>query len=205
MSALKLYHVGRSRSLRPLWLLEELGLSYEVEVLDGSTRHFGGDSYTKIHPLNKVPALRDGDMLMYESIAIMQYIMNKYGGAKLRPDVDSLEYGPYLQWLHYGESSLAPMVVNLMYQRYFFKPEDRSEKVDVWAQKELSKYVSMLESQLGDHDYILESGFSAADISVGYTLLLMRLAKAKQQITPRIETYWQTLISRPAWQKISDI
>lgn len=205
MSKVKIYHVGKSRSLRPLWLLEELGLPYDVEVLDNNQRNFGGDTYTKIHPLNKVPALADGDMVMYESVAILQYIMNKYGAENLRPDVNNSEYGPYLQWLHYGESSLAPMVVNLMYQRYFFKAEDRSEKVDIWAQKELAKYISILESQLSDHDYILPSGFSAADISVGYTLLLMRLAKAKDQITPRIEDYWKTLIARPAWKRASEV
>ncbi|PHR91626.1 MAG: glutathione S-transferase [Robiginitomaculum sp.] len=205
MSKLKVYHVGRSRSLRALWLLEELGLPYDVEKLEFLPGNFGGDAYTKIHPLNKVPALEDGEMVMSESIAIMQYIMNKYGAGHLRPETDSPEYGPYLQWLHYGESSLAPIVVNLMYQRHFFKPEQRSESIDIWAQKELSKYLSILEDQLGDHDYILESGFSAADISIGYTLLLIRLAQAKEQITPRIEKYWKTLTARDSWKKVSEI
>lgn len=205
MSDLKVYHLPRSRSMRVLWLLEELDIPYSVESLDFIPGKFGGDNYTKIHPLNKVPALADGDLIMYESVAIMQYILDKYGKGNLVPDLASPEYGPYLQWLHYGESTLAPVLATLMYQRHFFEEAQRSPVMDAWAQKELTKVFKMLESQLGDHDYILESGFSAADISVGYCLLLARLAKAHDQITDRIEEYWVTLTDRKAWKNISEI
>lgn len=204
------YHLPRSRSMRVLWLLEELGLPYQVESLDFVPGKFGGDDYTKIHPLNKVPAIKDGDMVMFESVAIMQYILNKYGpengvSGKLAPAVDDPEYGSYLQWLHYGESTLAPVIAALMYQRHFFPEEKRSTHMVDWAEAELVKVFSMLETQLGDHDYILKSGFSAADISVGYCLLLARLAKAHDQITDRIEDYWDTLTDRDAWAKMSKI
>lgn len=201
----KVYHLPRSRSMRVLWLLEELGLPYEVESLDYVPGKFGGDEYSKIHPLNKVPAFKDGEMVMFESVAIMQYITDKYAPERLNPLCSDPEYGPYLQWLHYGESTLAPVIASLMYQRHFFAPEHRSKHIDGWAQQELSKQFSLLEAQLGDHDYILESGFSAADISVGYCLLLARLAKAHDQITDRIEEYWETLTDRDAWHKISKI
>ena len=201
----KVYHLPRSRSMRVLWLLEELGLPYEVDSLDYVPGNFGGDEYSKIHPLNKVPAFRDGNMVMFESVAIMQYITDKYAPGKLSPLPSSADYGSYLQWLHYGESTLAPVIASLMYQRHFFPEDQRSEDVDKWAQLELTKVFSMLETQLGDHDYILKSGFSAADISVGYCLLLARLAKAHDQITDRIEDYWETLTDRDAWHKISKI
>jgi len=199
------YHLPRSRSMRVLWLLEELGLPYNVESLDYVPGIFGGKEYTKIHPLNKVPAIKDGDMVMYESIAIMQYIMDTNATGKLAPAIDDPEYGPYLQWLHYGESTLAPVIAALMYQRHFFPVDKRSKDVKVWAEAELAKVFSMLETQLDDHDYILKSGFSAADISVGYCLLLARLAKAHAQITDRIEDYWEMLTERDAWLKISKI
>ena len=205
MPILKVYHLPRSRSLRVLWLLEELGLSYDVESLEYVPGKFGGDDYSKVHPLNKVPALADDNMVMFESVAIMQYILGKYGDGKLSPAIDSPEYGPYLQWLHYGESTLAPVIATLMYQRHFFSEDKRSVDVDAWAQVELKKVFSLLEHQLGDHDYILESGFSAADISVGYCLLLARLAKAHEQITDRIQDYWETLTDRDAWNTISKI
>ncbi|MCF6219880.1 MAG: glutathione S-transferase family protein [Robiginitomaculum sp.] len=199
------YHLPRSRSMRVLWLLEELGLDYKVDSLEYIPGKFGGAEYTKIHPLNKIPAIKDGDMVMFESVAIMQYIMDKYAPGKLRPALDDPEYGPYLQWLHYGESTLAPIVATLMYQRHFFPVDRRSKDVEAWAEVELAKVLSMLETQLGDHDYILKSGFSAADISVGYCLLLVRLAKAHAQITDRIEDYWDTLTDRDAWLKMSKI
>lgn len=204
-NSITVYHLPRSRSMRILWLLEELELPYNVEGLDFVPGKFGGDDYTKIHPLNKVPALKDGDMVMFESIAIMQYIMDTQAQGKLAPAVDDPEYGPYLQWLHYGESTLAPVIAALMYQRHFFPVEKRSKHVEAWAETELAQVFSMLETQLGDHDYILKSGFSAADISVGYCLLLARLAKAHNQITDRIEDYWETLTDRDAWIKISKI
>jgi len=197
------YHLPRSRSMRVLWLLEELGLPYNVESLDYVPGNFGGKDYTKIHPLNKVPAIKDGDMVMFESIAIMQYIMDINATGKLAPAIDDPEYGPYLQWLHYGESTLAPVIAALMYQRHFSPLDKRSKDVEVWAESELAKVFSMLETQLDNHDYILKSGFSAADISVGYCLLLARLAKAHAQITDRIEDYWETLTERDAWLKIS--
>jgi len=76
---------------------------------------------------------------------------------------------------------------------------------DKWAQKELVKVLSILEVQLGDHDYILKSGFSAADISVGYCLLLARFAGAHEQLSDRIQDYWTTLTDRDAWGKVSKI
>lgn len=191
--------------MRVLWVLEELGLPYTVESLDYVPGKFGGDAYTKIHPLNKVPAIKDGDMVMFESVAIMEYILHKYGDGKLAPAVDDFEYGPYLQWLHYGESTLAPVIASLMYQRHFFPPEQRCPHIETWAEAELVKVLSMLEAQLGDHEYILGSGFSAADISVGYCLLLARLAKAHAQITDRIQDYWEVLTERDAWGRVSKI
>ncbi|PHR61229.1 MAG: glutathione S-transferase [Robiginitomaculum sp.] len=202
---MKLYHISSSRSVRPLWVLEELGLDYDLETLDLKFGSSGGENYKKIHPYNKVPALTDGDMTMYESVAIMQYIMGKYGHGHLSPKTDSLEYGPYLQWLHFGESSLAPNIVTLMYQLYLFKEEQRSEDIKSHAKREISKYLKMLEDYLGDKDYILESGFSAADISVGYSLLLLRLAQAKDLMTPRLDKYWKTITDRPSWEKISKL
>jgi glutathione S-transferase len=205
MTDMTVYHLPRSRSMRVLWLLEELGLPYTVEGLDFVPGKFGGDTYTKIHPLNKVPAFKDGDMVMFESVAIMQYILNTKGAGTLRPAFDDKNYGPYLQWLHYGESTLAPVVASLMYQRHFFPPEKRSSHVEKWAEGELVKVIGMLDQQLQGQEYILDSGFSAADISVGYCLLLMRLAKAHDQITDRVEEYWETLTDRDAWHTISKL
>ena len=196
---LTVYHMKGSRSLRVTWLLEELGLPYVVELIGFDPGNAGGDEYRKIHPLNKVPALIDGKTTMFESVAIMQFVMNKYGDGGLRPDINDSDYGPYLQWLHYGESTLAPIIVTLMQQRNFFPKEQQSKFVEAQAEAELVKQLAFLEDQLSDHPYLLERGFSAADISIGYSLLLLRFAKAKDLLSERLQTYWKTLTERDAW------
>lgn len=196
---LTVYHMKGSRSLRVTWLLEELGLPYVVELIGFDPGNAGGDEYRKIHPLNKVPALIDGKTTMFESVAIMQFVMNKYGDGGLRPDINDSDYGSYLQWLHYGESTLAPIIVTLMQQRNFFPKEQQSKFVEAQAEAELVKQLAFLEDQLSDHPYLLERGFSAADISIGYSLLLLRFAKAKDLLSERLQTYWKTLTERDAW------
>jgi glutathione S-transferase len=196
---LVVYHMKGSRSLRVTWLLEELGLPYSAELIGFDLGNAGGADYRKVHPLNKVPALVDGETTMFESVAIMQYIMNKYGDGGLRPEINDADYGTYLQWLHYGEATLAPIVVTLMQQRNFFPKEQQSEFVDQHAEAELIKHLGFLEAQLSEHDYILERGFSAADISIGYCLLLIRFAKAKNLLSERLLDYWKVLTERDAW------
>ena len=92
---LTVYHMKGSRSLRVTWLLEELGLPYVVELIGFDPGNAGGDEYRKIHPLNKVPALIDGKTTMFESVAIMQFVMNKYGDGGLRPNINDSDYGSY--------------------------------------------------------------------------------------------------------------
>jgi glutathione S-transferase len=184
-------------------LLEELGLPYERVDFKLDRGQTGGEDYKKIHPLNKFPVLRDGETTVFESLAIMQYIMDKYGAGSLRPEIDNAEYGQYLQWFQFGECSLAPALVSLMYQRTVYQSEQRSEAFEKSSMAELDKQLSLLETKLGDHEYILKSGFSAADISVGYCLLLARFCKANEQFSDRIIQYWNVIKSREAWRRAS--
>ena len=200
---LVIYHMKGSRSLRVTWLLEELGLPYSTEMIEFDFGNAGGDNYRNIHPVNKVPALRDGETTMFESIAIMQYIMNKYGDGGLRPSIDHPDYGLYLQWLHFGEATLANLVAILMQQRIFIPEEERSGFVDRQAEAELKRQLQFLEGQLSGHEYILEGGFSAADISIGYCLLLIRFARAKNLLSETLQNYWKTLSGREAWIRAS--
>jgi len=136
---------------------------------------------------------------MFESVAIMQYVMNRYGDGGLRPKVEDADYGSYLQWLHFGESTLMPIVVDLMKQRRFYAKDKRDDYTVEQAEKALVKQLTFLSAQLDDHDYILDRGFSAADISVAYCLLLVRLVGAKGLMSERITDYWSTIKARPAW------
>ncbi|NNC38296.1 MAG: glutathione S-transferase [Acidimicrobiales bacterium] len=198
------YHMRASRSFRVLWLLEELGLPYAVEPIEFDFGDAGGEEYRKIHPVNKVPALVDGDTTMAESLAIMQYIMNKYSDGGLRPGIHDPEYGAYLQWYHFGEATLSAIGVTLMKQRRFLPMDKRNKETEDFAEAEMIKQLDYLASQLDGRDYVLEFGFSAADISIGYALLLLRLAKAKDKFPEPIHHYWETLKQRPAFVAASN-
>lgn len=198
------YHMQGSRSFRVVWLLEELGLPYSIESVGFDLGNAGGETYKDVHPLQKVPALIDGDLTMYESIAIMQYVLNRYGDGGFKPSIEDNDYAAYLQWLHFGESTLTPIVVDLMKQRRFFPKDKRNEYIVEQAEKEMSKQLAFLSDQIGDKDYILDRGFTAADISVGYCLLLARFAEAKVLFPENIKRYWKTLVSRPGWAAASD-
>ena len=199
------YHMTASRSLRVVWLLEELGLPYTVEMIGFDFGNAGGESFKKVHPLQKVPALTDGETTMYESVAIMQYVMNMYGAGGLRPEVGGAGYASYLQWLHFGEATLMPIIVDLMKHRRFYPKEERLKPVVEKAEKQLEKQLGFLASQIGDKDYILERGFSAADISVAYCLLLIRIVGAKSLISETVMGYWKRVTARPAWIAASNV
>lgn len=199
------YHMTASRSLRVVWLLEELELPYSVEMIGFDFGNAGGESFKKIHPLQKVPALTDGDTTMYESVAIMQYVMNMHGDGGLRPEVGDAEYASYLQWLHFGEATLMPIIVDLLKHRRFYPKEERLDPVIEKAEIQLEKQLGFLASQIGVKDYILERGFSAADISVAYCMLLLRLVGAKSLIPETVMAYWNRAIARPAWIAASKV
>ena len=200
---LTVYHMEGSRSLRALWILEELELPYSVKSVRFDLGNAGGEEYRRIHPLNKVPALIDGDVTMFESLAILQYIMDKYGDGDLRPNISDADYSAYLQWFHFGEATLTPLIVTLMQQRRFFDEENRDEYIENMAEKELVKQLKFLSDQLGTHEYVLERGFTAADVSIGYCLLLAKFAGAKNVLPEIVQQYWRRLSERPAWARAS--
>lgn len=193
-----LYHMDKSRSVRIQWLFEELGIEYDLHKVGFNPKGHGGEEYKKIHPLNVVPSLQHNDLTMFESLAIMEYIMQTNGAKDLYRNADQDDFAEYLQFFHFGESSLTYRVANLMDQHYFFREEMKNPDVVKHHEKKLTGLLTILENQLSDHDYILASGFSAADISVGYGLLLAKIAKAGHLFTPRMAQYLDMLKSRPA-------
>ena len=205
MTNMKLYHMPASRSLRVAWLIEELGLDCDIEKMAHQPGNMGGESFKSVHPMQKVPVLVDKGQTLYESIAIMQYIIDKYGNNhQIIPSLDSPEYGLYLQWLHFGESTLSATIVNLMLQNFFFPKEQKSQIVVDYACEQLAKQYKLVDDALGSKEYILEHGFSPADISLSYNFLLTRLAGAKHLIPSNLEEYWQRLKKRPGFQRARD-
>ena len=200
--ALTLFHARRTRSLRPLWLMEEMGLDYELQILAFKMGDTGGKDYAKISPLQKVPALNDGDQTVLESVAIMEYLMGRYGPTELNLTPQDEEYGPYLQWLHAGEAHFGVYMSLLVGHRLLLPEEQRNAEIASWASANMQSALVLLGDNLRQKDSILKRGFSAADMSVGYVLFVMDMIGLLEELAPEsVMQYWEMLKERPAWKR----
>ncbi|MEM7357768.1 MAG: glutathione S-transferase family protein [Pseudomonadota bacterium] len=202
---LTLFHSPGTRSIRVRWLLEELNLPYELKSIVYDGAYFASDEYRQINPMGKVPALYDGDTLLVESIAIMEYLIHRYGSGSMGVASDHSEYAEYLQWLHMPESGMANYIAVSFGNSFNRDPYRVSKEYDAYCRFQITKALDMLENQLQDREYILKSGFSAADISLGYTLFFAKTCTGTQ-FTDVVKEYYGRLMARPAAQKaLSDL
>lgn len=197
---LKIYHAQFSRSVRIIWACEELGLPYEVEKV--SIHGFGEAPPVpgEIHPLQKVPALKDGDVTIFESLAILDYLFARHKDT-LRPSPDSEDFPAYLQWYHFGEATLAPYITMAMGHRVLLPEAHRLEVMAKWGHREAKKCFEVMAEPLSRHDYLLPSGFSAADISCAYVMLLAKFAKIFDDAPEPVAQYFERITERPGWKK----
>jgi len=185
--------------MRSLWLLNELELEYELITLSFDSEIFD-DSYFAIHPLGRVPCLVDRDLTLMESGAICEYLCNKYDDGLLGRSSDHIEWPQWLQWIHYAES-ITVHTASLVQQYLVIADEQkRSPLVQKLERRRLEKTLEVIDQTLSDREYLLESGFSAADISVGYSV---HVARYFTDISPfsNVQTYYQRLSRRPAFQQ----
>lgn len=195
-----LYHCVNARSFRPLWTLEELGLPYELKVMPFPPR-VREKAFLETNPLGTVPAFFDGETRMTESVAICQYLAARNAPTPLNVTPDEQDFGPYLNYLHFGETTLTfPQALVLRYSR--FEPEARRlpQIVDDYSKWFLARLKS-LEPLLSKQDYLCAGRFTAADISVGYALLLAGEIGLQARFTPAVLAYWQRLSSREGYQR----
>jgi glutathione S-transferase len=201
MSTIKLYHCSRARSVRIVWLLEELGLPYEIETLRFTPESLQSAAYLKVHPLGKVPALQDGDLTLFESGAILEYLLEKYGAGRLAPAVGSPARGTFLQWVHFAEATVMPPITDLAAHTMFKPASERIPAVVADAQGRAATVLGVLEPALAGKPYLLGAEFSAADIMMGYSLLLLKWFGLLTPQYPNLVAYLERLEQRPALQK----
>jgi glutathione S-transferase len=196
---LTLYHCAAARSFRPLWTLEELGqIPYELKMLPFPPRVFAKE-YMAINPLGTIPFLVDGDTRMTESAAIAQYIVTRYGPTPLNVGIAEPAYGSFLNWLHFGEATLTfPQTLVLRYTE--LEPEERRQpQVAADYAKWFFGRLRAIESVVADNETICAGRFTAADISVGYALLLATRLGLSPQFGPAVASYWQRLKTRDGY------
>ena len=197
---MKIYHAPNSRSVRAIWLFEELGLPYGLEIFPLGDPKMRAPEYLKVHPMGRVPAVTDGDVTIFESGAIVQYILTKYGEGRFQPTADSPTFPDYLQWLHYAEGMLMPPV-NIIVVEPLFLPEDRRNQTNVdRATKLLSRMLSAVERGLGGHDYLIGE-FSGADIMTGHACIVSARLGGDISDKPNVSAYIDRLQARPALQR----
>lgn len=197
---MKIFHAPNTRSVRIVWLLEELGLPYEIETFKLGDAKMRAPEYLKTHPMGRVPALEDGHVTIFESGAIVQYVLARYGNGRLAPDVASSEFPAYLQWLHYAEGMIMPPV-NIIVVETILLPPDRRNQVNVdRATKLLSRMMSAVDAALAGRDY-LAGEFSGADIMTGHACTVAARLGADISALPNVSAYIQRLNARPAMQR----
>lgn len=198
---MKIHHAPNSRSVRAVWLFEELGLPYDLQVYKLGDPAMRAPEYLKKHPMGRVPALEDGDVTIFESGAITEYTLTKYGEGRMRPSVDSADYPGYLQWLHYAEGMLMPQVNLIMVETFFLPPERRNEENVTRATKLLTRMLTAVEAHMADGKEFLAGDFSGADIMTGHACIVSKRLKADLSDKPNVEAYIERLTARPAYQR----
>jgi glutathione S-transferase len=194
---IELWHCPDTRSFRVLWALEELGLPYQLHVLPFPPWRRAPE-YLKINPLGTIPAFLDGATFMTESAAIVQYLATRYGPNELAVPIADEAYGAWLNWLYFGEVELTfPQTLVLRYRR--FEPGRAEVVADDYARWFLSR-VRGVERALHASCWLCADRFSAADVSVGYALLLANFLGLANGLNRAIVDYWQRLSARPAFQ-----
>jgi glutathione S-transferase len=197
---LKLHFAPNSRAGRIVWLLEELELPYELNRMEFHPKDLKSDEHRARHPLGRVPVLEDGDVSIYESGAIVEYILERHRNGGLKPAVDSPEFPYYLQWFHYCEGMVMPSVNTIVVQTVLLPQDRRDETVLGQAQRLLTRALAPVDETLAGKEYLI-GDFSAADIMLGHACFMSnRLGCVTDDMT-NLKAYVERIAARPAFQK----
>jgi glutathione S-transferase len=206
------HHLENSRSQRVLWLLEELGLPYDVKryARDKKTS-LAPPELLQVHPLGKSPVITDGAITVAETGAIVEYLVDKAGGA-LRPEPGTADHRRYVYWLHFAEgSAMPPLVMALVFGKiksapmpFFAKPIAKAIADKVmggFVQPNLERNFAFMEAELGERGWFAGRAFSAADVMMSFPVeaALSRGGSAEQ--APKLAAFLERVRARPAWQR----
>ncbi len=198
-----IYHLETSRSERIVWLMEELGIEYKLEIFPRETTGAAPSPLKAIHALGKAPVIRDGDVVLAESGAIVEYLVHRYGSGRLalRSDApDPRAYARYLYWLHFAEGSLMSlMLIALVLSRV---PEANASPVTARINERVKHMLAFVDVELGPGPWFAGTEFTAADVMMAFPFTTMKHFLDVDIATyPNIDAYVLRIASRPAYQK----
>ena len=197
---LTLHFAPNSRAGRILWLLEELALPYALNRMDFHPKDLKSDAHRARHPLGRVPVLDDGDISIFESGAIVEYILERHKNGGLKPDVASPLFPEYLQWFHYCEGMVMPPINTIVVQTILLPPDRRDEKVLAQAQRLLIKALEPVNDALAGRDYLI-GDFSGADIMLGHACFMSQRSGCVTDEMTHLLAYIARVSARPAFNK----
>ena len=195
---IRVHHLNKSRSQRIVWLLEELGLAYEIVRYQRDAKtNFAPPELKKIHPLGKSPLLEDDGELIEESGAIVQYLCDRYGQGRLQPEPGSKAALKHLQLMHFAEgSAMLPLLLRIYVSRLGEGGAPLHERID----GEVVSYFDYLESILQPSGFFIGDGLTAADIMLSFPVILAT-QQPEGQHWPKLKAFVDTIKARPAWQR----
>ena len=194
---LTLHHAPNSRAGRIVWLFKELDMPFELNAMRFHPEDLKSDAHRARHPLGRVPVLDDDDVSIFESGAIIEYVLARHAPGRLKPEVDSPEYPAYLQWFHYCEGMVMPPINTIVVQTMLLPPDRRDEKVLAQAQKLLVRALKPIDEALEGREY-LAGEFSAADIMLGHACIMSHRMGLIGEDMPNLSAYVERLLARPA-------
>jgi len=194
---IKLYHAPRTRSVRIHWLLEELGIPYTLETVDFVPPK---TPFAQRTPSGKFPAIEDGGVTMFESGAIVEYILERYGKGRLAPPPGTAARAPYLQWVHFAEATAFPPMGNMAWHMIFKQDADQLPGPMADYRSSALAALDVVERGLAGRDYLLGGELSGADIMMGYTVMCAKWFGLLDERYPNITAYLARLEERPAFR-----
>jgi len=211
------HHLNNSRSQRILWLLEELGVPYQIEFYQRDAKtQLAPESLKQVHPLGKSPVVTDGDEVLAESGAIIDYLGHQYGEGQWVPRRNSKKYRPYMYWLHYAEGSLmSPLLLKLVFDKvktspmpFFVKPIAKAianKVMEGFVTPNIKTHFAYVEQHLSQQDYFAGNAITGADIQMSFPLeASVARGILTEESHPNIVRFVQQFQPRPAYHRALD-
>jgi glutathione S-transferase len=191
------HHLNDSRSQRILWLMEELGLPYEIRKYQRLETRLAPPELKAIHPVGKAPVITDDGRTVFESGAIIDYLIRRYGKGRLQPDPATPEYDDYQMWLHYAEgSAMLPLLLRL----YVSRLGEGGKPLFPRIESETANHLGYLDGHLQGRKYLLGDFFSGADIQMSFVGEIAEVYGQRKSF-PNLDAWIRRLHERPAWKR----
>ena len=195
-----LHYCSNSRAQRVLWLLEELKLSYNLNKIKFHPSELKSEEHRNRHPLGRIPVLEDDNITIYESGAIIEYLIARLSDGSLKPKVNEEKFPQYLQWFHYCEGMIMPPMNTIVVHTLILSKEKRNEEVLRQAKNLLSKALKPVNDLLSENEYLIGT-FSGADFMLGHSLFMSNKLGCVTEEMDNIIRYVNLLNSRSAFTK----